>query len=134
MTVTDTEKDEPLPMLRLITGGKGNPPSKGNNWLKDLQKNSVFTCKKKGTHAELELYIVAFKHEKTMVLVDGLNSNPRRAVDPEGFCNLYSLFEIIEEGGERPEGVNNDSSRTVRSGGVGHDEDAPRGQPTDEGP
>src|SRR5882762_4870863 len=93
----DDEMERPKPMLKLITGGKGPPTtSVGDNWLKDLKKGAVFTCKRKGITTELELLIVAFKHDKTIVLVDGLNGAPRRAVDPSEFCKQYDWFETIQ--------------------------------------
>ena len=128
MTNTD-EEEVKYPRLRLLQGGKG-PPTTGENWLKDLKKGAVFTCKPKGSGI-LMLYIIAFKHTKSMILVDGLNNGPRIAVDPVEFCRLHSFFELIEEGGELPVGDKNDGG-TVRSGGVVDNENAPRGQPEHE--
>ena len=126
-----TNEEVAYPKLRLLQGGKG-PPLTGDNWLKDLKKGAVFTCKPKGSGILL-LYIIAFKHTKSMILVDGLNNGPRIAIDPEEFCRLHSWFETIEEGGEQPpKEIEHDGSE-VRSGGVDHDEDAPRGQPADDG-
>lgn len=102
-----------MPKLRLITGGKGPPTTSGNNWLQDLQKGAVFTCKRKGMTGELELLIIAFKHTKTIVLVDGLNGAPRRAVDPSEFCKQYDWFETIQEAEQLPE-EHLDDTRTVR--------------------
>lgn len=106
-----SKEEVKYPRLRLITGGKG-PPTTGSDWLSALKRGAVFTCKRKGL-PDLELLIIAFKHAKTIVLVDGLNQSPRKAWDPVEFCKLYSLFEIIEEGGQLPEGEENDSSGTV---------------------
>lgn len=116
INVIPTEKDEVMsqPRLKLITGGKGTPPTGGINWLRGLNKGAAFSCKKKGNTDLLDLFIVAFKHNRTMILVDGLNNNVRFAVDPEDFCKKYSLFEVIEEGGELPVGAEDDSVRTVR--------------------
>jgi len=125
MTNAD-EEEVKYPKLRLLQGGKG-PPITGDNWLKDLKKGAVFTCKPKGSGV-LMLYIIAFKHTKSMILVDGLNNGPRIAVDPVEFCRLHSFFELIEEGGELPVGEQNDGSE-VRPSGVADNEDAPRGQP-----
>ena len=125
MTNAD-EEEVKYPKLRLLQGGKG-PPITGDNWLKDLKKGAVFTCKPKGSGV-LMLYIIAFKHTKSMILVDGLNNGPRIAVDPVEFCRLHSFFELIEEGGERHVGDNNDSGE-VRPSGVADNEDAPRRQP-----
>jgi len=124
------EEEVAYPRLRLLQGGKG-PPTTGVNWLKDLKRGAVFTCKPKGSGILL-LYIIAFKHTKSMILVDGLNNGPRIAIDPEEFCRLHSFFELIEEGGELPVGDTNDGSGSIRSPRVVDDEDAPGRQPKHE--
>lgn len=142
--VMTTEKDEPMkpqPRLKLITGGNNTPPSGGINWLRGLNKGAAFACKRKGQLELLDLYIVAFKHDKTVILVDGLNNNVRLPVDPEEFCKKYSLFELIddgdshliEEGGEHPEEIENDSVRTLRPPSVEDDVDVEGGQPEHDG-
>jgi hypothetical protein len=120
-----TEEDEMKPQLRLLRGGKGPPINTGGvNWLRGLNKNAAFSCKRKGNVDNLELYIVAFKHLKTVILVNGLDNNHRFAVDPEDFCKKYNLFEIIEEGGEHPEEVTDGNSEgTIRSPDVEDDVD-----------
>lgn len=128
----NTLKDEEevrVPQLKLLRGGKGPPTNtSGVNWLRGLQKNAAFACKKKGNTDYLELYIVAFKHDKTVILVNGLDNNHRFAVDPQEFCKKYSLFEVIEEGGEHPEGSSNDSKGTVQSSDVEDNADVEGGQ------
>lgn len=121
-----------MPRLRLITGGKGPPDSGGDDWLSPLKKGAVFACKEKRNPVDLILYGISFKHTKTIVLFDALGLGPPKPVDPVEFSKKYLLHEVIEEGGQRPEGVSNDSSGSVRPSGVGHDEDAPGRQPTDE--
>ena len=125
-----TEEEE-RPRLRLLRGGKGPPmDTNGINWLRGLNKNAAFSCKRKGNVDNLELYIVAFKHNKTVILVNGLDNNHRFAVDPEDFCKKYSLFEVIEEGGEHPEVEDNGNSKgTVLSSDVADDADAEGRQP-----
>lgn len=118
MTNVETTEEVKYPKLRLLQGGKGPPMDTDKDWLSQLKKGAVFTCKKKGDFYKLLLFIIAFKHEKTIVLVDGLNNNPREAVDPAGFCQQHSLFELIEEGGheELPkEEVDHDNSRQTDS-------------------
>ncbi len=126
------EEEKIMPKLRLITGGKGPPTATGVNWLKDLKKGAVFTCKRKGMTCELELLIVAFKHDKTIVLVDGLNGAPRRAVDPSEFCKQYDWFETIQEAEQLPEEHDNDT-RPVRSSRMDDNADAEGRQPSDDG-
>lgn len=120
------------PRLKLITGGGSQLPPVGINWLRGLKKGAAFACKRKGSSELLDLYIVAFKHDKTVILVDGLNNNVRLPVDPEEFSKKYSLFEIIEEGGERPEGDQDDSLRSVRPSCVEDDADVEGRQPEHE--
>lgn len=112
------------PMLRLVSGGKGPPEVTGENWLINLNKNCVFACKENGKEVDLELLRLVFKHNKTCIVADALNSAPARAVDPVAFCKRYKKFEIVEEGGERPEVRPNDM-RTIQPSGVDHNEDAP---------
>lgn len=133
-TLTEDEGVRMPHGLKLLQGGKGPPiNTNGINWMRGLQRGAAFACKKKGNVDFLELYIVAFKHEKTVILVNGLDNNHRFAVDPEDFCKKYSLFEIIEEGGELPEDEGNGNDKgTVQPGDVGHHEGPPAGQPADD--
>lgn len=132
MNVAEEETEAKKPLLRLITGGKGPPTTSGEDWLNTLPKGCVFSCKKKGTTVELEVYGISFKHDKTVILFNALGNGPVRAVDPKEFSNQYFKQEVIEEGGERPEGSNNDSPQ-IRSSRVADDEDASGRQPSDEG-
>lgn len=124
--------------FRVLRGGKGPPEftGGGEDWLSKLEKNAVFTCLQKGQSEKyvLSLLIVLFKHTKTVVIGDALNGSSRMAVDPVEFCKKHTFFELIEEGGELPEGEEDgNSSRSVRSGGVGDDVDAEGRQPSDGG-
>lgn len=127
MTIVETTEEEEKvlqkPMLRLVSGGKGPPDNLGENWLINLQKNCVFACKENGKEVDLELLRLVFKHNKTCIVADALNSAPARAVDPVAFCKRYKHFETIEEGGEPPK-VQHDM-RTIQPSGVDHNEDAP---------
>lgn len=122
---------------KLITGGKGTYNT-GDNWLKDLKKGAVFSCKKKGTTIDLEVYGISFKHQKTFILFNALGTGPVRAVDPKEFCNHYSLFELIEEGGQedlRKEGGENPNDtdiRSIRPPDMANDANVEGGQPPDE--
>lgn len=129
-----SEPTATTPMLRLLRGGKG-PPSDNTphpDWLSPLKVGAVFSCSKKGQAENyvLGLLIVVFKHGKTVILSDGLNNQPRVAVDPVEFCKRHTLFEVIEEGGELPEGENNGNSEgSLRPGGMDDDADAEGRQP-----
>src|SRR6267378_7697409 len=103
------EESNVYPMLRLMRGGKGPPESGGVNWLNGLDKGTAFSCKRKGNTDNLEIYIIAFKYDRTIILVDGLNNNHRIPVDPEDFCKKYIYWETIgkEEVVEPPVGVDN---------------------------
>src|SRR6266404_8541526 len=129
MKVVKPQQEEaeviPFTGLRLMRGGKGPPESGGINWLRGLKQGTAFSCKKKGNVDFLEIYIAAFKHEKTVILVNGLDNNHRFAIDPEDFCKKYTLFEILgEEEDKPPVEKEDDSVRTVRSGIVENDVDA----------
>lgn len=129
--VEEDAKEEKYPHLRLMQGGKGPPDAPLiNNWLSKLQKNAVFSCKDRQNNGMVNIYILVFKHPKTYVLADALGNGPRIAVD-EDWCKRFSLLELIEEGGEHPEGVTDGSDRTVRSPDLAHDVDAEAGQPRD---
>lgn len=102
--------------FKVIQGGKGGtqPPNNHDNWLINLSKGCVFSCKENGKEVDLDILRVVFKHEKTVIVADALNSQPARAVDPEGFCKRHKLFEILEEGGEHPKEVTDgNSTRTL---------------------
>lgn len=95
------------PHLRLLSGG-GNPPKSGGiNWLNGLDKGTAFTCKKKGEEIYLKVYIIAFKYERSIVLVDAFNPSDRFGVDPAEWSKKYSYWETIgkEEAELQPEGV-----------------------------
>lgn len=136
MTMVETTEEEAKmavkPMLRLVSGGKGPPEVTGENWLINLQKNCVFSCKENGKEVDLELLRLVYKHGKTCIVADALNSAPARAVDPVAFCKRYRHFETIEEGGVHPEvSDNGNNPRTLRASRVGNDADAEGGQQTD---
>jgi len=121
MTLTEIldeeeKKAHPKPQLRVITGGKGPPTDNSNSedWLINLQKGAVFSCKRRNTTVELDVYGVSFKHPKTVVLFNALGTTPPRAVDTREFCKQYILFEIIDEGGKEPLEVENDGIRSIR--------------------
>lgn len=127
MTNTETTEDEALrkvtPMLRVLQGGKGSSGG-GINWLNGLRKGTAFSCKDQNDKSEmLEVYIIAFKYDRTVVLVDGFRNDHRFAVDPEVFCKRYNWWETIgnEEEGTPPEGDNSGSNRTVQPGPVADD-------------
>lgn len=99
------------PHLRVLSGG-GNPPIGGGiNWLNGLEKGTAFTCKQKGKTEELEFFIIAFKYDRSIILVGAMDQSIRRVVDPEEFCKKYNYWETIakEEAGEQPEGVDDGS-------------------------
>lgn len=133
MTVTEVLEEAGLkvtkyPHLRLLSGG-GNPPENGGiNWLNGLPQGTAFTCKKNGSKWELELFIVAFKYQRSIVLVDAFNQG-RFAIDPEEWCKRYTYWETIgrEETGIPSEGENDGSEGTVQSGTVGDDAGPPTG-------
>jgi hypothetical protein len=113
--------------LRLLRGGKGPPLNTGGiNWLNGLDKGTCFSCKKKGNDDVLEVLIVAFKYDKTVILVNAFHSENRFAVDPEVFCKKFSLHEVIgKEEQELPaKEIEDGSSGTVQSGGIPDNEDA----------
>lgn len=116
------------PQLKLITGGKGDPPSGGINWLNALSKGTAFSCKRKGGKDLLDLLIVAFKYEKTIILLNGITSE-RFVVDPEEWCKKYDHWETVgveedKEEGLPPKEIEDDSVRAVRPGVVDNDADA----------
>lgn len=129
MTNAETTDEEALkkviPMLRLMKGGKGPPESGGINWLNGLAKGTAFSCKRKDNSEALEVYIIAFKYDRTIVLVDGFHNERRFAVDPEDFCKKCSYWETIgtEEAGTQPIGVEDDT-RTIRPSELDNDVDA----------
>jgi hypothetical protein len=135
ISTSPTDEDQMKPQLRLLRGGKGPPiNTTGINWLRGLTKNTAFTCKRKTGADYLDLYIIAFKYEKSVILVSGLDNNLRFVVDPEDFCKKYNLFEVIgieggepavEEGGKHPEEVTDGNSEgTVPESTVVNDADA----------
>lgn len=132
MTVAEQLEDTPAkPVLRLLRGGKG-PPSDSTpvaDWLSPMEVGTVFTCRKKGQAENFSLMLlqVIFKHAKSIVIADSLNSNPYAIVDPVEFSKRHELFETISEG----EPNNGHDLRTVRPPGVAHDADAEGGQPSD---
>lgn len=124
-----SEPTETTPKLRLLQGGKGPPidNTPHPDWLSPLKVGAVFSCKKKGQAENyvLGLLIIVFKHAKTIILADGLNSQPRVPVDPVEFCKRHDLFEVIEEGGESPEGENDGNGEgSLRPSGMEDDADA----------
>lgn len=110
---------------RVMRGGNSPPAGPTVNWLKELKKSAVFSCKMRGTSVDLELYGVAFKHPKTIILFNSMGTGPNRVVDPEEFSKKYILFEVIEEG--------DDDIRTVRPPDMADDADVEGGQQTDDG-
>lgn len=122
-TEEDTEETK-YPHLRLMRGGKGPPEAPKVNWLINLQKNAVFSCKDRQNNGMVSIFILVFKHPRTYVLADALGNGPRIAVD-EDWCKRFSLLELIEEGGENPsEGVSNGNSVQVRPADLADDENA----------
>lgn len=102
--VTTPEEAEVRPAWtpRVIRGGKG-PPEDNNptkDWLSPLEAGCVFSCRQKGKAENYSLMIlqIIFKHAKTIVLADSLNSNPYVAVDPMEFCKRHEFFELINNG------------------------------------
>ena len=112
-------KTKETPLLKVITGGKG--PS-GSDWLSPLQQGTAFSCKTTGNVDYINIYVIAFKHRKTIILQNGIDNN-RFAVDPKDFCMKHQLFEVI--------GFEDGNSETVRHRRVADDADAPGGQPDD---
>ena len=133
MTNAETDEEKVVPTLRLLQGGKGPPiNTEGKDWLTPLKKGAIFSCEGKGQNLyTLKLFRIVFKHTKTVILADALGNSITEAVNPITFCKLHNLFEVIEEGGERPVGDENDGDQ-VRSGGVADDENASSGQPGDD--
>ena len=131
------EKEHTYPTLRLLRGGKG-PPSDNTphpDWLSPLKAGAVFTCRKKGQAENYALMMlqIMFKHAKTIIIGDALNNNPYAPIDPVEFCKKHDLFEVIEEGGELPEGEKDGNSEgSLRPSGVADNEDATGGQPADD--
>ena len=109
------------PLLRVIKGGKG--PS-GSDWLSSLPKGTAFSCKTSGNVDFVNIYIITYRHNKTVVLQDGIDSR-RFAVDPKDFCIKHSLLEIL--------GYEDGNSEEIRPSGVVDDVDAPGGQQIDAG-
>lgn len=134
MTNTETTEEDALrkvtPMLRVLQGGKGSSGG-GINWLNALRKGTAFSCKSQNDKSEkLEVYIIAFKYDRTVVLVDGFRNDHRFAVDPEVFCKRYNWWETIgQEEDVSPEGDSNGSSRTVHQGTLADDAGLEEGQP-----
>lgn len=125
----DMEKTK-YPHLRLMRGGKGPPDAPTIDWLKNLNKNAVFSCKDRQNNGMVFIFILVFKHPKTYVLADALGNQSRIAVD-EDWCKRFSLLELIEEGGETPQGEPDGTDRTVRPPDMADDADVERGQPRD---
>lgn len=126
-----SESEHPYPTLRLIRGGKG-PPEDNNppaDWLSPLPIGSVFACRKKGQPEKYALMMlqILFKHVKTIIVSDALNSNPNAPIDAAEFCKCHELVEIIQEGDP-----NGHDLRTVRPPGVENDVDVEAGQPGDD--
>lgn len=123
ITVNYTDDEVPMTKLKVITGGKGPPTTTGGvNWLNGLPRGTAFSCKKKGYPDFLEIYIVAFKYEKTIILVDGFKTDNRFAVDPEEFSKKYIYWETVGE--ETGTSEVNDDLRPLRSGILENDADA----------
>lgn len=122
------EEETKYPHFRLLRGGKGPPiNTEGKDWLSPLERGTAFACKRKGSKEfEVQIFVISFKHSPTMVLVDGLNPARRFGVDPAEFCKQFNLFEILgkEEADIQPEGEEDGSEGTVRSGVVEDDADA----------
>ena len=117
------EMEEKKPSLTVVKGGKSTPP--GNNWLMNLPKGTSFSCSNQNSKTYiLELYVIAFKFDKTVILVNGFNHDHRHAVDSRLFSQQYILTEIL--GYE-------DGSNDVQPRRVADDVDASEGQSTDEG-
>lgn len=126
MTNADTDEDslrKVLPMLKVLQGGKGTSDGGGINWLNGLKKGTAFTCKAQNDKSEkLYVYIIAFKYERSVVLVDGFDNNHRFAVDPEMFCKRYNWWETIgQEEDQPPKEIEDGSNRTVQPGSVADD-------------
>ena len=123
MQIKEKEMTEEKVKLRTIQGGKSNPP--GNNWLMELPKGTSFSCSNQNSKSYiLELYVIAFKFSKTVVLVNGFNPEHRHAVDSRLFSQQYILTEIL--GFE-------DGSNELQPRRVANDVDAPEGQSANEG-
>lgn len=124
--------------LRTLRGGKGPPETPSIDWLKDLNKNAVFSCKDRQNSGMVHILLMVFKHPKTYVLADALGNSPRMAADAD-FCKRFSFLELIEEGGEAtveeggelPEEVNDDGVRALRPPDMADDADVEGGQPRD---
>jgi hypothetical protein len=87
----DKEKEK-----RLALGSK-EPPS--GIWLKDLSEGTIFFVRRKnqGQDFLLGYFMIKDKTEKAIILVE--KSSPQDiAVDPIRFCNVYELFEILQDG------------------------------------
>ena len=116
------ERTEEL-KLKVLQGGKSNPP--GHDWLSELPKGTAFSSRSQNSKSYLlEIFIVASKHSKMTLLVDGLNAQSRYPVDSKLFSQQNTLIEIL--GFE-------DGSDPVHTSGVDNDVDAPGRQQIDGG-
>ena len=129
--VEELEEAPAKPVLRLLRGGKG-PPSdySGKDWMSPLNIGAVFTCRKKGQTENYALMLlqIVFKHDKSVVIADSLNSNPYAIVDPVEFCKRHEFFELINNGD-----TDANDLRSIPDGGVENDANAEGGQPSDDG-
>lgn len=91
--------------LRLITGGKGQPP---RNWLKELPEETVFLCREKMERNKdwlLHQFHVIFKKGNTALLMSNLNDPKIRVpVDTMLFSKAYELVDILYLGEEETDG------------------------------
>lgn len=128
---TDEERKMSKPQLKLLTGGKEPPSTTGGvNWLNGLARGTAFSCKKRNSD-DVFIFVIAFKYERTIVLVDGFHSENRFAVDPEVFSKKHDYWETVgtEEEAQPPKEIEHDSDRTVSHGRVADDVDAEGRQP-----
>jgi hypothetical protein len=133
----EAKMEHTYPTLRLLRGGKGPPSDDGpkENWMKDLEVGTVFSCRKKGQSENYALMMLqlCFKHDKTYIIADSLNSNPYAAIDPIEFCKRHDFFELIEKGKTPQEIEDGNDLRSIRHSGMEDDADAEGGQPSDDG-
>jgi len=89
------EKEDRVTELRIIPGGK-EPPTEVNCWLDKVEKGTNFVVKDKTNlrDFQLTLFVLIDRYERTVVLANPQVPNPI-LVDPQQFCNKFSLFEDL---------------------------------------